>query len=143
MSFCRLNSPILTIVVCLAGFLIWQCQQRDLAPATNTLLTEFEIDNKNGELKPGSYAEVHMMLAEPGHRLLVPVSSVLFRPEGPQVGTVENGHVKLNPVALGKDFGNTIELLSGIAETDSVIDNPSDSLANGMAVRVVGPNASE
>jgi RND family efflux transporter MFP subunit len=114
-----------------------------LDPVTNTLLTEFEIDNHSGQLKPGSYAEVHMMLGVPGHRLLVPVSSVLFRPDGPQVGVVEGGKAKLVPVTLGKDFGTSIELLSGVSENDSVIDTPPDSLASGMSVRVVTPNAGE
>lgn len=114
-----------------------------LDPTTNTLLTEFEIDNRAGELKPGSYAQVHLMLGIPGHRLLVPISSVLFRPEGPQIGIVEDGKARLSPVLLGKDFGTRIEILSGITESDSVIDNPPDSLANGMAVRVVMPSGSE
>ena len=114
-----------------------------LDATTNTLLTEFEIDNRSGDLKPGSYAEVHLTLTIPGHRLLVPISAVLFRSDGPQVGIVEGGTARMNPVTLGKDFGTQIEILSGITESDSVIDNPPDSLANGMTVRVVTPNASE
>lgn len=107
-----------------------------LDPVTNTLLTEFEIDNSLGELKPGSYAQVHLTLMAPGRRLLVPISAVLFRPEGPRVGVVVGDRVKLAPVTLGRDFGNTIELLGGVDESDNVVDNPPDSLADGMRVRV-------
>lgn len=114
-----------------------------LDQVTNTLLTEFEIDNRLGELKPGSYAQVHMMLAAPGHRLLVPISAVLFRSDGPQVGVVSGDQVRLVPVTLGRDFGNTIELLGGVTETDNVVDNPPDSLATGMRVRVVSPETGE
>lgn len=114
---------------------------------TRTLLTEFEIDNSSGELKPGAFAEVHLHLDTPGQPMLVPVGAVLFRPEGPQVGVVDDsGKATLRQVTLGKDFGNQIEIVTGLKESDTVITTPPDSLATGMIVRVVGndhPHGSE
>ena len=110
--------------------------------ATRTLLTEIDVDNASGELRPGSYAEVHMAL--PGARaLIVPVSSVLFRSEGLRVGVVRAGKAgrstaDLVPVTLGKDFGNEVEVTSGITEQDEIIESPPDSLTSGAAVRVIG-----
>jgi RND family efflux transporter MFP subunit len=112
--------------------------------ATRTLLTEIDVDNTSGELKPGSYAEVHMAL--PGGRaLIIPVSSVLFRSEGLRVGVVRAGKngestVEMRPVTLGKDFGNEVEITSGITASDQVIESPSDSLTSGTVVRVIGGN---
>jgi len=110
--------------------------------ASRTLLTEIDVDNSSGELRPGSYAEVHMAL--PGGRaLIVPVSSVLFRSEGLRVGVVRagkagDGTVEMVPVTVGKDFGNEVEITSGITERDLIIESPSDSLTSGTVVRVIG-----
>ncbi len=105
---------------------------------TRTLLTEFEIENHNGELKPGAFAEVHLHLDTPGQPLLIPVGAVLFRPDGPQVGIVDDtGKVRMASVTLGKDFGTQIEIITGISESDSVVATPPDSLVTGMTVRVV------
>jgi RND family efflux transporter MFP subunit len=112
--------------------------------ATRTLLTEIDVDNSSGELRPGSYAEVHMSL--PGGRaLMVPVSSVLFRSEGLRVGVVRTGKtgvttVEVVPVTVGKDFGNELEITSGITESDLIIENAPDSLTSGTVVRVIGGN---
>ena len=112
--------------------------------ASRTLLTEIDVDNSSGELRPGSYAEVHMAL--PGGRaLIVPVSSVLFRSEGLRVGVVRagksgEGTVEMVPVTVGKDFGNEVEITSGITERDLIIESPSDSLTSGTVVRVIGSN---
>ena len=110
--------------------------------ATRTLLTEIEVDNASGELKPGSYAEVHLAL--PGERaLIVPVSAVLFRSEGLRVAVVRNGNsdshtAELIPVTLGKDFGNEVEVTYGINAQDLIIDSPPDSITSGEAVRISG-----
>jgi len=110
--------------------------------ATRTLLTEIDVDNVSGELRPGSYAEVHMAL--PGARaLIVPVSSVLFRSEGLRIGVLHAGNngestAEMVPVTIGKDFGNEVEITSGITDRDLIIENAPDSLVSGAVVRVIG-----
>jgi RND family efflux transporter MFP subunit len=106
--------------------------------ATRTLLTEVDVDNSSGELRPGAYGEVHLQIPEGSRSLIVPVSVLLFRSEGLRVGVVRDGNrVELVPVILGKDYGNEVEIVSGLAENDSVIANPPDSLASGATVQVV------
>jgi RND family efflux transporter MFP subunit len=107
-------------------------------PATRTLLTEVDVDNSSGELRPGAYAEVHLMIPEGSRSLILPVSALIFRSEGLRVGVVRDGNkAELVPVILGKDFGNSVEVVSGIAENDAVIANPPDSLSSGATVQVV------
>src|SRR5580704_782174 len=105
--------------------------------ATRTLLTEVDVDNASGELRPGAYAEVHLMIPEGSRSLILPVSALIFRSEGLRVGVVRDGKAELVPIILGKDFGNEVEVVSGIGEHDLVISNPPDSLASGSAVQVV------
>jgi RND family efflux transporter MFP subunit len=112
--------------------------------ASRTLLAEIDVDNASGELRPGAYAEVHLALAG-GRALIIPVGSVLFRSEGLRVGVVRpgdggNSTAQLVPVTLGKDFGNEVEVTSGITERDVVIETPPDSLTSGAVVRVIGGN---
>ncbi|MGP0075430.1 MAG: efflux RND transporter periplasmic adaptor subunit [Bryobacteraceae bacterium] len=105
--------------------------------ATRTLLTEVDVDNASGELRPGSYAEVHLQIPQGSRSLIVPVSTLLFRSEGLRVGVVRGNKAELVPVVLGKDYGNEVEVVSGLGESDLVIANPPDSLASGATVQVV------
>jgi RND family efflux transporter MFP subunit len=105
---------------------------------TRTLLTEVDVDNGAGELRPGAYAEVHLMIPEGSRSLIVPVSVLMFRSEGLRVGVVRDGNkAELVPIILGKDYGNEVEVVSGLGENDLVIANPPDSLASGATVQVV------
>jgi RND family efflux transporter MFP subunit len=106
--------------------------------ATRTLLTEVDVDNASGDLRPGAYAEVHLMIPEGSRSLILPVSALIFRSEGLRVGVVRDGNkAELVPVILGKDYGNEVEVVSGIVENDQVISNPPDSLSSGSTVQVV------
>jgi hypothetical protein len=68
---------------------------------------------------------------------VLPSNTLLFRAEGPQVAVVKpDGHVELRNIVIGRDFGRTLEILSGITATDRVIENPPDSIVSGTVVRV-------
>jgi multidrug efflux pump subunit AcrA (membrane-fusion protein) len=61
----------------------------------------------------------------------------LFRAEGPRAAVIgPDNKIELRPVAIGRDFGNTVEILSGLQATDSIVISPSDSLENGQSVRI-------
>ena len=110
---------------------------------TRTLLAEVDLDNATGELRPGAYAEVHLMLPASFHSVIVPVSAILFRKEGLRLGVVRDGNkAQLVPVVLGKDYGTEVEVVSGVTPQDQVITDPPDSLISGAAVRVVPANES-
>jgi RND family efflux transporter MFP subunit len=104
---------------------------------SRTLLTEVDVANPKGELFPGAYAQVHFHLSLKVVPLVLPGNTILFEAQGPQVGVVNSqNHVELRKVTLGRDFGNRIEILSGISQPDAVIANPPDYLVDGMSVAV-------
>jgi RND family efflux transporter MFP subunit len=104
---------------------------------TRTLLIEIEVDNPTGTLLTGSYAEVHLKVATQASTLLLPVNTLLFRSEGLRVCVVKDGKVVLSAVSPGRDFGNQIEVVSGLRPADQVIINPPDSLVSGQQVQIV------
>jgi hypothetical protein len=104
---------------------------------SRTLLTELEVDNSRDEILAGTYVQVRLTEAKLDPTLTLPANTLLFRSEGPQVGVVgPDAKVELRRVTLGRDFGPTIEILSGVGPTDRVILNPADSLVGGTTVRV-------
>ena len=102
--------------------------------ATRTLNVEVDIDNSKGVLRPGAYVFVHFHLPPIGNAVTIPSNTLLFRAEGLRVGVVRNGRVVLVPVTIGQDFGNAVEITSGLNRSDEVILDPSDSLVSGMEV---------
>ena len=111
-------------------------------PATRTLLVEVDVDNSNGELLPGAYTEVHLKVPTGVPSLILPVTALIFRSQGLQVATVQGGNrAVLTNIALGRDMGTEVEVVSGLAADDSVIVSPPDSLITGETVRVATPAA--
>ena len=108
--------------------------------ASRTLLTEIDVDNPRNELLPGSYAEVHIKLPTATTTLQLPVDALIFKGDGLQVATVDaQNRVALLTVTSGRDFGDMVEVLSGLSGGERVISNPPDSLSPGDTVRVVTP----
>ena len=109
-------------------------------PATRTLLTEIDVPNREGKILPGAYAQVHFAANIDGERLTVPINTLLFRPEGPRAAVVgSDNKVHLHTVAIGRDYGSSVEIVSGLEPNDQVIVNPADSLEDGQQVNIGGP----
>jgi RND family efflux transporter MFP subunit len=107
--------------------------------ASRTLLTEIDVDNPKGELLAGSYAEVHLKLPSAQSTYKLPINAIIFRTEGVRVAVVgPDGKVALQPVTLGRDYGDSLEVVSGIAGGERIILNAPDSIEAGQAVRVAG-----
>ena len=105
--------------------------------ASRSLLTEFDVDNPKGELLPGSYVQVHLKLATETSTFKLPVNTLIFRTEGLQVATVIEGtRVALTPVTLGRDFGTSVEVITGLTGNEQIIVNPPDSIQTGQTVRI-------
>jgi RND family efflux transporter MFP subunit len=104
--------------------------------ASRTLLVEVDVDNPTGQLLPGAYGFVHLKLPDETRSVTIPSNTLIFRKEGLQVGLVHNGKAELVPVKIGRDYGNTVEIVSGLQPTDAIIVDPSDSLVTGLPVRL-------
>jgi RND family efflux transporter MFP subunit len=107
--------------------------------SSRTLLVEVDVDNPSGELMPGAYTQVHFKLPENVKSVVVPVNTLLFRKEGLQVGVVRNGKAELVNITPGHDYGDRMEILSGLQPNDAVILSPSDSLISGAPVQISHP----
>jgi RND family efflux transporter MFP subunit len=105
-------------------------------PTSRTLLVEVDVDNAAGKLLPGAYVVVHFTMPGRTRSVTIPSNALLFRSEGLRVGVVRNGAVQLVAIAIGRDYGDRVEVLTGLSPADQVIVNPSDSLIAGTAVRL-------
>ena len=111
-----------------------------IAPNSRTLLVELYLANPNNEIQAGSYAEVRLPPSILGTILTVPDTALLFRAQGLQVGVLKpDNTVELRDIKVGRDFGTTIEVTSGVSPSDKIVNNPPDSLVSGEAVRVSAP----
>ena len=113
---------------------------RALDANSRTLQVELQIDNAQGELLPGSYAQVYFTLTGADDSLRIPVNAVLFRTDGLRVALLDEQHrVHLKTITQGRDFGTEIEVLSGLTPEDVLVLNPPDSLSDGAQVRIAPP----
>jgi hypothetical protein len=80
---------------------------------------------------------VHLKMTAARPAVMLPVNTLLFRPEGTMVAVLQGDKAVLTQIKIGRDFGNQVEVLSGVNPTDSIVVNPSDSLVSGAQVRIV------
>ena len=73
--------------------------------------------------------------------MIIPANALLFRSEGLRVGVVRNQHAQLIPITIGVDYGNSVQVTSGLVLDDQVIVSPSDSLTSGTPVRIANQAA--
>ena len=105
-------------------------------PVARTMLSEVEVDNPTGEILPGAYVVVRLRVGRGTRGMNIPANTLLFRSEGLQVAVVRNGRAELVTVTIGRDYGRSVEVTSGLLPTDALILDPADSLVSGTAVRV-------
>jgi RND family efflux transporter MFP subunit len=104
---------------------------------SRTLRVEVDVDNRDGAILPGAYASVRLNAADAEARLSIPVSALLFRPDGVQVATINAANrVAMQSVTLGRDFGTRVEISTGLDRHARVVANPSDAIAAGEFVSV-------
>lgn len=109
-------------------------------PVSRATLVELQYPNENGELLPGAYVQVTLKLTGETGLYTIPANSMLFRKNGASVGVVHpDGKVEIRKINITQNDGSTLKIAGGLSETDEVIVNPSDSLADGMTVKVLRP----
>lgn len=104
--------------------------------SSHTLLVEVDVDNPTGELLPGAYVLVHLKLPRQISSVTIPSNTLLFRSEGLRVAVVRDNRAVLVPIKVGRDYGDRVEVVSGLQPSDPVIVNPADSLLSGTQVHI-------
>jgi len=106
-------------------------------PSSGSTLVELAVDNASGQLAPGAFANVRFALPLTSASLSVPASALIFDSRGARVATLgADNRVVLEPVTIARDLGTVIEISSGLAATDRVIDSPPDGIGKGDQVRI-------
>ena len=109
-----------------------------LDPASRTLLVEVQLSNGGGQLVPGMYAQVDLSVPRKNPPIVIPGDTLVIRADGPQVAVVAaDGAVHFTKVQLGRDFGATLEVLSGLDEGQELAVNPGDAIREGVKVKPV------
>src|SRR5277367_2464008 len=104
---------------------------------SRTGLVELQADNPDGKLWPGAFTEVHFHIPSASDTLSIPSTALIFGAHGMRAAAVgAENRVVLKPVTLGRDFGNRVEIQSGLALSDRLIDNPLESTQTGDVVRI-------
>jgi RND family efflux transporter MFP subunit len=107
--------------------------------ATRTMQVEIALPNRDGTLLPGAYVQVQLPL-QASQSMSIPTNALLIRAEGIRVALVDpQGNVKLQPVKIGRNLGDTVEVLDGVKSADVLVLNPSDSITDGDRVAVAAP----
>ena len=106
-----------------------------LDPASRTMLVEVDVANNDGALFPGTYADVDLSGSRPNPPLVVPAAAILFRTDGAQVATVQPDQtVHLQKITIGRDYGDRVEILQGIAEGTTIVAVPGDAAREGAKI---------
>jgi len=112
-----------------------------LDPTSRTLLTEVRLQNEGNTLRPGMYADVKMHLTRASPPLVVPASAIIVRAAGTQIATVGgDNRLAFRAVQLGRDFGMTVEIVSGVEPGERIVVAPPDDARDGT---VVNPTAAK
>ena len=106
-----------------------------LAPGTRTLLTEIDVPNPDGLLRPGMYCTVELHIPRKTPSLIVPADAVIFNTDGLQVAVAEHGVAHLHKITVARDSGTEVEVRDGVETGDLVILRPTVDLADGSKVR--------
>ncbi|MES2227250.1 MAG: efflux RND transporter periplasmic adaptor subunit [Pseudomonadota bacterium] len=110
-----------------------------LDTTTRTMQVEIALPNPEGRLLPGAYVQVQLPL-QANASMAIPTNTLLIRAEGIRVALVDaQGTVRLQPVRVGRNLGQSIEVLEGVKPADVLVLNPSDSIAEGDKVVIAAP----
>jgi RND family efflux transporter MFP subunit len=120
-----------------------QASAQSVDPASGSTLVQLAVDNESGELVPGAFANVRFDLQAASASLRVPASALIFDSRGARVATIgSDNRVALKPVTIARDLGDVIEISSGLAANDHIIDSPPDGIGQGDQVRIAPGSAS-
>jgi RND family efflux transporter MFP subunit len=110
---------------------------RAISPTSHSMQVELQADNAEGKFFAGSYCNVHLEVPADANLVRIPSTALVTSNQGTQVATLDsNNKVVLNKVRLGRDLGDSVEVVAGLSPSDRIINNPPETLTAGDAVRV-------
>jgi multidrug efflux pump subunit AcrA (membrane-fusion protein) len=102
---------------------------------TRTMVTEVDIDNRKGDLFPGMYAVVSFVQDSGVPPITIPGDAVVVRQDRNTVAVVRDQKIQIVPIDIGRDYGPTVEVLSGLNVGDLVVATVTDAVQPGVKVR--------
>jgi RND family efflux transporter MFP subunit len=110
---------------------------RAINPTSHSMQVELQADNAAGKFFGGSYCNVHFEIPTDASLVKVPSTALITGNQGTQIATLDsNDKVVLKSVQLGRDLGDSVEVVAGLSPADRIINSPPETLAAGDAVRV-------
>ena len=117
-------------------------QAVDVGSGTSRM--QLKLDNADGDLRPGSYADVTLNLTNENDLLTIPASALIFNRDGLSVATVDDeDRLRFKKVTIARDLGREIEIASGLSAQDRIVVTPADGVVDGDRVRIAGKQAGE
>ncbi len=111
---------------------------KSLDPVSHTMLTELHIDNKQGTLMPGLYADVTFLLKPSAPYFIVPATALIIRESNPKIAVVDDdNHVHLRTVKIGVDYGKNVQIIEGLQPNEKIVVNPTEKIREGAQVAVI------
>jgi len=109
-----------------------------LDPATRTLLAEVQVPNEGGLLLPGMYSEVNFTTPRMEPPMMIRADALVVRADGAHVAVVgDDDVVHFQTVQVGRDYGDQLEILGGLAKGQRVVVSPGDVVRENAKVRPV------
>jgi RND family efflux transporter MFP subunit len=116
---------------------------KSINSTSHTMQVELQADNSAGKFYGGSYCDVHFQIPSDPGKLQIPSTALIVGGKSTQVAIVDaNNRIALKTVDLGRDFGDSVEVLTGLSSFDRVVDNPPETLVNGDTVQVAATTPS-
>ena len=110
---------------------------RAMNPTSHSMQVELQADNTEGKFFAGSYCNVHFEIPTEANLVRIPSTALITGNQGTQVATLDgNNKVVLKNVQLGRDLGDSVEVIAGLSPSDRIINNPPETLTAGDTVRV-------
>jgi RND family efflux transporter MFP subunit len=110
---------------------------KSMNATSHTMQVELQADNAAGKFFAGSYCNVHFEIPNDANLVTIPSTALVTGNQGTQVATLDsNNKVVLKKVQLGRDLGDSVEVIAGLSPSDRIINNPPETLAAGDTVRV-------
>jgi RND family efflux transporter MFP subunit len=104
---------------------------------SKSMLVELHAENPDGKFFSDAYCQVHFLLTPLPNRMLLPVTAIVQSNQGVQIAVLrKDNSVALKPIQIGRDLGNSIEVIEGLSPQDKVIDAPPETLQTGNMVRL-------